>query len=394
MIVITILFWLSAFCVIYTYAGYPLVLMAWNAVKQPIEGDADKVGSATSTPLPSVAVLVAAHNEERHIAERVRNLMAQNYPPELLHVYIGSDASTDLTEAIMAELVAELGREFGTKRLHFTPFAQRRGKPSVVNDLAAIATEDILVFTDANTFFEPDTARNLVRHFAQTDVGCVCGELRLVSSAGDNQDHIYWRYERMLKFFENRIQGLLGANGGVYALRRRDYTPIPASTIVDDFWVSMQVIESGLRCVYDTEAVATETTPERVTDEFKRRVRIGKGNYQALVRFVGLLHPQYGVLAFTFLSHKVLRWLAPHCMVLALLCNALLAGQGVYTSLLAAQVAFYASAAAGWRCAKAGVAPRWLRLPLFFVSMNLGLLLGFYQFIQGKSSGAWARSAR
>ncbi len=119
---------------------------------------------------------------------------------------------------------------------------------------------------------------------------------------------------------------MLGANGGVYALRRTDYTPIPARTIVDDFWISMEIIESGRRCVYDPEAVATEEIPARIGDEFRRRVRIGIGNYQAFGRFIRMLDPRRGWVALSFLSHKCLRWLVPHFMLTALACNVLLFG--------------------------------------------------------------------
>jgi cellulose synthase/poly-beta-1,6-N-acetylglucosamine synthase-like glycosyltransferase len=391
---VAIVFWFSAAPVIYTYVGYPLVLIALSAAHQ-LRSDCRQLSRASTRrvsvdgPPLSVAVLVAAFNEERHIEERVRNLLAQTYAGGRLHVYVGSDASNDRT--------AEILRGMACDRLTFIDFAQRRGKASVINDLAGIATEQLLVFTDANTFFHHDAVQKLVRHFGVDDVGCVCGDLRLVKGApsGDNQDHFYWRYERMLKFFESRIGGLLGANGGVYALRRELFVPIPANTIVDDFWISMQVVESGRRCVYDPEAIATEVIPERVCDEFRRRVRIGMGNYQSLIRFAGLLKPDEGTVAFTFFSHKVLRWFAPHCMVVALVCNALLLADEVYAALFLAQVAFYGCAWFGWQMARRGCAPRALRVPVFFVGMNIGLLVGFWKFaITPSSSGAWSRSAR
>jgi cellulose synthase/poly-beta-1,6-N-acetylglucosamine synthase-like glycosyltransferase len=343
--------------------------------------------SVDGPPL-SVAVLVAAFNEERHIDERVSNLLAQTYAGGRLHIYVGSDASDDRT--------AEILHGMADSRLTFVDFRQRRGKAAVINDLAAMATEELLVFTDANTFFHPDTVQKLVRHFGRDDVGCVCGDLRLVkgASSGDNQDHLYWRYERLLKFFESRIGGLLGANGGVYALRRQHFVPIPVNTIVDDFWISMQVVETGRRCVYDPEAVATEVVPERIGDEFRRRVRIGMGNYQSLVRFAGLLHPHEGAVAFTFFSHKVLRWFAPHCMIVTLVCNALLLADELYAAFFAAQIGFYGCAWFGWRMARSGSAPRALRVPVFFVGMNLGLLVGFWKFATRSSSGVWSRRAR
>ena len=387
------LFWLSLGCIAYTYAGYPLVLIVVSALRQ-LRTDWRYVSSgaprrvAKSSAEPTVAVLVAAYNEERHIEERVRNVLQQDYPADRLRIYVGSDCSSDRTGEIL--------RSFDTDRLTFADFKDRRGKPSVINDLAAMASEEILVLTDANTFFAPDTVRKLARHFDKPDVGCVCGELRMMGGGDnvENQDHIYWRYERLLKFFESRIDALLGANGGVYALRRKDYKPIPPKTIVDDFWISMEIVESGRRCVYDPEAVANEAIPERIGDEFRRRVRIGIGNYQALGRFARMLDPRRGWIALSFFSHKCLRWLVPHFMVLALACNLLLLDNGFYAALLVGQLLFYASAWLGWRYAQKGLAPKLLRIPLFFVSMNLGLLVGFWKFATGGFSGAWARSAR
>ena len=387
------LFWFSTACIMYAYIGYPLLLM-FTAAAHQLRSDWRKVAAngsrriTTPLELPHVAVLVAAHNEELNIAERVRNLLAQDYPAERLRIVIGSDGSTDRTVEILAAL--------GCERVTCVHVAQRRGKAATLNDLVALTTAEVLVFSDANTSFRPDTIAKLVRYFREPEVGCVCGELRLVRDIAhpENQDHIYWRYERLLKFFESRIGGLLGANGGVYALRRSSYQPIPAQAIVDDFWISMQVIEAGQRCVYDPEAIALETIPHRLSDEFRRRVRIGMGNYQALKRFAGMLGPRHGAVAFTFLSHKCLRWFVPHFMVLAFISNLLLAGQGGYTVLLLGQILFYAAAWFGWRKSRQGDAPRWLRLPLFFVSMNLGLLVGFWRFATSGTTGVWARSAR
>jgi cellulose synthase/poly-beta-1,6-N-acetylglucosamine synthase-like glycosyltransferase len=394
MIAVEIVFWLAALAIVYTYFLYPVVLIVLSALKQ-LRADLRYVSQGASRrpppaeeSLPTVAVLVAAFNEERHIAERIRNLLACDYPPDRLRIYIGSDGSSDATNRLVDEARHE--------RIVFRPFEQRRGKPSVINDLAALAQEEILVFTDANTSFEPDAVRRLVRHFSDPGIGCVSGELLLVAgSRNENPDNVYWRYERVLKFFEGRLGALLGANGGVYGLRREHYRPIPPDTIVDDFSISVALIEQGLRCHYDPEARATEEIPPRIADEFRRRVRIGIGNYQALRRHVGLLHPRHGYAALAFLSHKCLRWFAPHCMVIALLTNLVLAsGHPMYRALLAFQVVFYLLAAVGHVAGKGGAVPKLLRLPVFFVSMNMALLVGYYRYLTGGFSGTWARTAR
>lgn len=395
MTTVEILFWIAAALVIYTYFLYPVVLIALSALKQ-IASDIRYVahGRSRRTPqtpaaaLPTVAILVAAHNEEQHIVERMRNLLELDYPPERLRIYIGSDGSSDATNALVAQSAHE--------RIVFRPFEERRGKPSVINDLAALAGEEILVFTDANTFFEPDAVRKLVRHFGDERIGCVCGELRLVAKAGtENPDNVYWRYERLLKFFEARLGALLGANGGVYALRRIHYRPIPADTIVDDFSISVNLIERGYRCAYDPEAKAQEEIPPRIQDEFRRRVRIGIGNYQAWRRHAALMDPRRGAVALAFISHKCLRWLVPHCLILALASNAVLvAHHPLYAALMTGQVLFYLTAWFGHSLSRTRRMPGLLRLPVFFVSMNLALFFGFYRYFAGGFSGAWTRSAR
>ena len=185
--------WLSIAAVVYSTIGYPLVLLALASLQRA----APQCEPMPDAGLPSVAVLVAAHNEERHIAERVRNLLALDYPVDRLHILIGSDGSADRSIEVLRDMASE--------RVHVADFASRRGKASVLNDLVRLATQEILVFTDANTSFKPDVLRQLVGHFASPDVGCVCGELRLVGNGGDNQDHIYWRYERLLKYHESKI---------------------------------------------------------------------------------------------------------------------------------------------------------------------------------------------
>jgi cellulose synthase/poly-beta-1,6-N-acetylglucosamine synthase-like glycosyltransferase len=390
---VAVVMWVAILLILYAYAGYPVVLMLLGALKQ-LRADWRFVSRGATRRIPpandapEVAVLVAAYNEERHIAARVTNLLESDYPADRLRVYVGSDGSTDRTAALMA-------RWAGNDRVRFMDYQERRGKPSVLNDLAALTDEAVLVFTDANTTFLPTTVRALVRHLDDPTVGCACGELRLVApDASENQDHVYWRYERLLKFFESRMGALLGANGGVYALRRSDYQPIPSDAIVDDFWISMTVVRHGLRCVYDPEAVALEETPSKIEDEFRRRVRIGSGNYHALAHFRDLLHPRRGMLAFAFLSHKVLRWLVPHYMLIALLANAWLALRGDGILLLTAQAAFYLIAALGFVLGRRGGAPAPVRIVWFFVSMNLALLLGFIRFLSGRRTGTWARSTR
>lgn len=378
------IFWLCAFGVVYTYLGYPL-LIAWLAKHKSVSSS---LRFTDVNGLPRVAVLIAAYNEEVHIANRIKNILSSELSVDRLAIYIGSDGSDDATVAII--------KAFDDPRVKLLEFGTRRGKPQVINDLVAVASEELLIFTDANTVFAPDTITNLLRHFVDDNVGCVCGELNLVSPlGGDNQDHLYWRYERWLKKQEASVGALLGANGGVYALRRELYKPLSPNTLIDDFWISMEVIRAGWKCLYDDEAKAYETTPLYIDDEFGRRVRIGIGNYQALVYFADLLNPKRGLLALAFFSHKCLRWLVPHLLVLLLVMNFWLLDQLFFVYLLSAQFVFYAFAALGYFLGKrSSRVPKAFRLPLFFVSMNLALGIGFVKFLTQPVVWQWARTQR
>ena len=376
------LFWIAIALVLHTYVLYPLI-----AVRIGRRADASPVTSNTSIDAPSVAIVVAAYNEERDIAKRIDNLLALDYPPDRLHIHIGSDGSTDRT--------ASIARSSSHERVHVHEFANRRGKASVLNELLAQIDSDIVVFTDANTSFAAGALQSLVRHFAAADIGAVSGELKLQPpSSGDNQDGHYWRLETALKIGESRIGGLLGANGGIYAIRRSLYEPLPPDTIVDDFTIVMNVSARGWRTVFDPEAVAYEEAPASIDAEFRRRIRIGAGNYQAFFR-----HPEYwsgasNVRRFTYISHKVLRWFTPHLLIVALLSSACLLDRPLYRAVFVMQVAGYLALSAALALRSRIGLPPVLRAPLFVFALNVAFLVGFWRFASSNVAGHWQRTDR
>lgn len=354
---------------------------------------------------PCVGVLLSAYNEEKHIRGRLENLQESCYGPDRVRIYVGVDGATDGTAGIVAEWAA------GRPNVVLQVQRERRGKTATLKSLAARSTEPLLVFTDANTFFEPATLRKLVSHFRDPRVGGVCGRLVFHEApSGETEETAYWGWEDRLKMHESRLDSCLGANGAVYAIRRELFpAEIPANTIVDDFVIGMKVREQGCRMVYDPSAVAHEQLPRTVRDEWQRRVRIGAGDYQALWLCRRCLLPRFGAFAFAFWSHKVLRWFTPHLLVaMAVLsgagiaCEYALAGPlslfshaGVLSLSLAAQIVFYACAAVGRHLGNGpGGVRRSLRGCHYFVAMQAALLAGFFRFVSGPISGTWARTPR
>ncbi|MDN3652425.1 glycosyltransferase family 2 protein [Thalassotalea ponticola] len=372
------LFTISLIVIVYGYFIYPAVLYY---ISQRYGNEPQ-----STQHYPDVAVVIAAFNEQQSIADRVKNLQALQYPGKLTF-YIGSDGSTDDTNAILAS--------FTDPRLRVFAFAENRGKISVLNDLIDQVEQEVVVFSDANTEFAIDAVTELVSGLVD-GVGAVCGKLHLYSKQdNENQDGLYWRYENFLKFHESRLGSLLGANGAIYALRKSLYQPLAKDTVVDDFTIVMNVKKQGYKVIYRALASAREEVAPTLNDEFGRRVRIGLGNYRALHQCRWALAPKYGILAWCFWSHKVVRWFIPHLLILLLLSNLFLLEHGVFKLFLTAQIAFYLIAWLGMIKLKHNKKlSRIQAIITFFVLMNLALLKGFYQFCFVKKQGSWQRTAR
>lgn len=377
--------------VLYSYALYPLLLLLIAGLHQSVTDARYVFGKrnrriSVATELPAVAIIISAFNEERHLQQRLENLLKLDYPQDLLDVYIGSDGSTDATNSILAQLQ--------NPRIHAIAFADNRGKASVLNDLVLRTTAPVLVFSDANSFFSRDALKILVSHFNDATVGAVSGELRLLAVEGNNQDSLYWRLEQLLKFLEARIGGLLGANGAIYAIRRNLWKPLRPDTICDDFCVAMNVAVTRHRLVYEPGAWAEEDTPSDIADEYKRRVRIGIGNFQALFR-----HPEFMFRTslgtrFSYISHKVLRWIAPHLLILSVLAAAVLASHPAWRMFLVLQLAAYLGAAALYLASRHVSLPSILSIPAFLFALNWAFLIASIRFLSGRYSGTWRRTTR
>lgn len=376
-------FWLSAALVLYAYAGYPLLVFAATRCRR----GADPLPSPEDD-LPKVSLLIAAHDESQVIEERIRNALALDYPAHQLEIVVASDGSTDGTNDIV--------RRFADPRVRLLEFSPRRGKSAVLNGAVPQLRGELVMFSDANTLWDASAARALARWFHNPAVGVVCGRLKLVDpSTGNNADGMYWRYETFIKRCEGRLGVLLGANGAIYAMRRGLYQPIPDDTLIDDFVIPLSAyLRTGCRMVYDPSAVAIEETPERIGAEFRRRARIGAGGFQSIARLPGLVSLRHGWLAVAFLSHKLLRWLAPFALLAVLAANIALAGRPGYGVLLAGQAVFYGLAALGGCVRRRHPALRPVRVAALFTSVNLALLVGCWRWLTGRQRAAWHRTER
>ncbi|VAX37422.1 Glycosyl transferase, group 2 family [hydrothermal vent metagenome] len=380
--IIAALLWTAIFLIVYSYLLYPLLLVFLNKFHKPVE-------SVLSSQLPNVSIIIAAYNEETVISQRVKNCLALDYPREQLEIIIASDGSDDQTN--------ELVRKFEDQGVILFDYKERRGKVNVLNDTVPRAKHEILVFSDANTDFEKDALKKLVRHFQEPDIGCVCGQLKFVNALGSKTgelEGVYWRFETLLKKMEGNRGSLLGANGAIYAIRKSLFVFCPPDTIIEDFVIPMKILEEGHRVVYEPKALAIEEAAKHIVQEKKRRIRIGAGDFQSLALLKPLLNPKRGFSALAFWSHKVLRWFAPFFIIIAFITNIFLLSNPYYQVLFLLQCIFYISAFIGQVLNWAGVQIKFFSLCYYFISMNISLFLGFVRFVTGTQKVAWERTER
>lgn len=382
MIALRIIFWLCVAAMFHTYIFYPLSLRLFRRrfSEPPV---------MPASEWPSVAILIPAYNEERVIAQKVENALALDYEPGKLEVLVGSDGSTDRT--------SEIVRAIRDPRLRLIELPGRSGKSGVYNHLVKETTAAILVFSDANVMLDPAALRMAVRHFADPRVGVVGGGKYIVVPRGSESvrgEAAYGRYENWLRARESEVGGMSGALGSFMAVRREIYHGYTRGSINDDTVPSIWATLAGFRNVHEPAAKAFEESGRTVGEEFRRRIRIGAGNFQTLFRYKRVIGPRYGVAAYTFLSHKVLRWKFPFFMLAALACNFFLLADPLYRVLFFLQLLFYAAALLGGLLDIARA-----RLPLIsaiyhFTALNVALFIGFFVYLRGVSSSAWEPTPR
>jgi cellulose synthase/poly-beta-1,6-N-acetylglucosamine synthase-like glycosyltransferase len=372
------LFWASAAMVVYAYAGYPLLLRLIAPRRPaPTAPDADDA-------LPTVTLLVPAHNERANIDAKLANTRALDYPAGRFEAIFISDGSTDgTTERIVA------GADARTTLVEVTT---RGGKAGALNAGLERVHHDIVVFTDASILLEPGAIRAIVRPFADPAVGCVSGEDRIPGSGGEA---LYGRYELFIRRQEARIHSIVGASGSFYAQRRAICTPfIP--NVAPDFWSVLKTVEKGYRAVVANDATGHMAAVERAGEEFERKVRTLLRGMTTLGRDAHLLNPlRYGAFAWCLFSHKVARWLVPVFLLLCLIASGVLAmGSLVYLVLFALQVAFYGLALAGLVGPAALARSLPVKVAVYFTTTNAAALVAWIKYAFGVRQEIWAPSRR
>ncbi len=386
-IILQVIFWLCVIAIFYSYVIYPFLLNILGRNKR-INTD---VYHLTDTDLPTVTFITAVYNEEKVIGEKLESVFKTTYPLEKITYLIGSDNSTDQSH----EIIHKLQKKYPQIKLQV--FKNRQGKANILNQLQPQAEGEICIFTDANVLFQEDTIFHLVKHFknaAIAQVGANFLNKGMEKEGISYQEEGYIKRETKIKYLEGIIWGcMMGAFGGCHAVRTEDYIQNPPNFLMEDFYLSMHILTKGKKAILEPRAIVYEDVPSSVFEEFKRKVRISAGNFQNLSVYKNTLLNITSPVAFTFFSHKVLRWFGPFLIILSWLIAAYLGlweGNFLYLFLFIGEsFLLLAVPLLDYLLKQFSVYIGVLRYVTYFLAMNIALIRGFIKYVGGVKTNAW-----
>ncbi len=375
------LFWIMFFLLVYNYFGYPILIFVLTKFKdnELLPGEYE----------PDVSFIIAAYNEEKVIEDKIRDTLSLDYLREKLEIIVVSDGSTDSTP--------ELARKFADKGVIVLHQPERRGKTAALNRAVASAKGEIVVFSDANTFYDKNAIKVLAGHFIHEQVGGVCGLKHIIEKEGraaSTGDSLYWKYESFIKTCESKVGSIAGGDGEIFAIRKDLYEQIDEEIINDDAAITFNIIGSGYRVLYDTNAVSREYASISLTDDFNVKVRMVAGGFQSIAKFKKFLLTSNRFFTFQFVSHKILRWIFPELYLIMLAANIFLIGNSFYAIFLLLQFIFFVMAYAGCRQYKKNAVNKLFYIPLYFTLMNIAVFMGLVKYLGGKQNTKWKKAQR
>ena len=393
MAALKIAFWICLFLVFYTYLGYGMLLWLLVKIKHAVKGRAARPVLPPDDMLPEVTFMVCAFNEQDVVDMKMADIRNLDYPKDKLRVVWVTDGSTDNTNSLLAN--------YPEVQVIYTP--ERKGKTAALNHGLSMVKTEFTVMTDANTLVNTQAIREIVQCFQDPRVACVAGEKRVMARYGGQVaaegEGMYWKYESTLKRLDSQLYSAMGAAGELNAIRTHLYEPMPESALLDDFVMSMRMVDNGYKIAYSPEAYAMEYGSADLNEESKRKRRIAAGGLQSIWWLRKMMNPlRNPVVAFQFVSHRVLRWSITPIALLALIpLNTVLvmmkAGT-VYNVIWMLQILFYLAAFIAWLMERNGRKNKLLYVPYYFLFMNLNVFKGMKYLRSHQSSGAWEKAKR
>ena len=393
MLTLKVIFWVCVAVVFYTYLGYGMLLWLIISIKRLVRGKQSPTPMPTDDELPTMTLMICAYNEQDVVKEKMQNTRALDYPKDKFRVMWVTDGSNDRTN--------ELLKEYPEVDIVFSP--ERRGKTAALKHGLSELKTQYVAFTDANTMINSGAMKEIARLFMDKTVGCVSGEKRVAARKEGEMaaegEGMYWRYESTLKKWDSELYSAMGAAGELYAIDPKLVREVPDNALLDDFMMSMYIVDEGKRIAYSPDAYAMEYGSADIHEESKRKRRIAAGGLQSIWWLRKMLNPlRQPLVAFQYISHRVLRWsVTPIAMVIMLAVNSMLVAMGagtIYNIILALQMLLYLAALAGYIMNEHGHKNKMLYTAYYFVFMNLNVFRGMAYLRTHSNSGAWEKAKR
>ena len=393
MTTLKILFWICLVICIYTYVGYGVLLYLLVLLKRMVKGKPKQMELPEDSQLPDVAFMVCAYNEQDVVEMKMQNIHKLDYPKDKLHVVWVTDGSSDNTNEYL--------KAYPEVEVIYSP--ERRGKTAALNHGLSMVTSDITVMTDANTMVNREAIREIVRCMQDPKVACVAGEKRVMSrhegEIAAEGEGLYWKYESALKRLDSELYSAMGAAGELNAIRTHLYERMPETALLDDFVMSMRMVEQGYKIAYTSEAYAMEYGSANLEEESKRKRRIAAGGLQSSWWLRSMMNPfKNFMVAFQFVSHRVLRWSITPIALMALIplnvALVMMKAGTVYTIIWILQILFYLTAFSGYLLEQHGHKNKLLYVPYYFLFMNINVFRGMHYLKTHQGGGTWEKAKR
>ena len=393
MTTLKILFWICLVICIYTYVGYGVLLYLLVLLKRMVKDKPKQMELPEDSQLPDVAFMVCAYNEQDVVEMKMQNIHELDYPKDKLHVVWVTDGSSDNTNEYL--------KAYPEVEVIYSP--ERRGKTAALNHGLSMVTSDITVMTDANTMVNREAIREIVRCMQDPKVACVAGEKRVMSrhegEIAAEGEGLYWKYESALKRLDSELYSAMGAAGELNAIRTHLYERMPETALLDDFIMSMRMVEQGYKIAYTSEAYAMEYGSANLEEESKRKRRIAAGGLQSSWWLRSMMNPfKNFMVAFQFVSHRVLRWSITPIALMALIplnvALVMMKAGTVYTIIWILQILFYLTAFSGYLLEQHGHKNKLLYVPYYFLFMNINVFRGMHYLKTHQGGGTWEKAKR
>lgn len=332
-----------------------------------------------------ISLFIAAYNEEKVIKEKLYNSLALDTANVNLEIIVASDGSTDATKSI----VREFENQYPNIRL--LNFKERQGKVNVINRGLQFCKGEIILLSDANAMYNKECLQKILPHFQNEKCGCVAGEKRVKAIGTDisKNEGLYWKLESKIKMLEAKVKTVIGADGACYAIRKKLFCALPKDTAVDDFLLSMKIVEQGYSIEYEPEAYSYEESGNTLKQELNRKIRIAAGNFYNLRYLQSLFRAD--IVSFMFVSHKLLRWISPALfLVLSLALTVLALESLTAVILLFLLMLTYISAMINYKYdINILLSGKLSRLITYFYLTVYAQLAGFIKYASGKQKAIW-----